>query len=619
MTALSRRAELEQVLENDIAELAQLQESLQKTNVLTERMGGMLTSFEDRLAKLESSILPIHKSTKHLTKLHENIEKSLDHVDEIVSQLGLGAREDIYISKGPTKNEDVTEYLTCVAKLKDALNHLTSLQYKSSENATMKLKLVLTKAHFHIDTLFRKKLSSLSNPIDITPDNGAQLPKISEADMEELVLLTGQLAPLDRIISDNSDVYEHLKTYTDVRSVYLVKSLATLATLSGSSARSSAVYTKGSSPFISYTLYFLRMCKAEKALIQKLIIKPQAQACYLSTIAAATEVFTETGESIISRVKRSIQKREYIDLYMLIDVCANLSEYLKQYDTIVAFSGNKGAEITELVSNSRVIILFFFRDFCEEIKQLEPPNSKAQLPVDGTVHEISSVTLNIVRRILEYETALNTMLLEGHGAANLTATNIKALCKEFLTHLYANLESKAKVYKRSILGTVFLINNYHFIMKQIKSMGPILPESESEFEKAFVKQKDIYKASWTPCYQYLMDQTKIEGGVVVTNLSKQQRESIKDRFKNFNAEIDSMYAVQKAFVIADLELRNAIIKDVKDVLLPLYNQFLEKYTHIEFTKNKSKYIKYDRIGLEALVDGFFTGTTDALEKKFFPI
>ncbi|KAJ3095412.1 Exocyst complex component 7 [Physocladia obscura] len=215
-------------------------------------------------------------------------------------------------------------------------------------------------------------------------------------------------------------------------------------------------------------------------------------------------------------------------------------------------------------------------DFCDEIKQQEIP-TKAILPVDGTVHEITSVTLNIVRRVLDYETVLNAMLIENHGA-NLSATTLKGLCRDILGLLYANLEAKAKCYKGKI------------VLSNIKSMGAALTESETEFER----------------------------GTVVKNLSKQQREAIKDRFKNFNAEVDSMYAVQKGYTVADLELRFQIIKDIKDVLLPLYVNFQERYMHIEFTKNPSKYIKYDKSGLEAVIDGLFTSSADTIEKKFFP-
>ncbi|KAJ3095411.1 Exocyst complex component 7 [Physocladia obscura] len=371
MASATRRYDIEQSLENDIAELAQLQESLRKTNILTENMGNMLTSFEDRLAKLESSILPIHKSTKHLTRLHENIEKSLDRVDEIVDYLGLAARMDIFISQGPAKSSDINEYLSAVSKIKDALSHLQSLEYKSGDSAIQKLKLVLTKAHFHIETLFRKKLAAQSVPLDLTAlINSAggnncssvselaastPLPKINDSDLEELVQLTGQLAPLDKIIGEHGsggDVYEHLKTFAEVRTSYLSKSLYGIAQMSVNSSKGAitttagvvglppsplfANYVKGSSPFISYMHYYLRLCKAEKALIQRLIIKPLVQTCYHQTVSAATETFIETAESIITRTKRSLLKKEYMDLYLLIDIASNLADCLKQYDTIVA-------------------------------------------------------------------------------------------------------------------------------------------------------------------------------------------------------------------------------------------------------------------------------------------
>ncbi|KAJ3077111.1 hypothetical protein HDU98_008547 [Podochytrium sp. JEL0797] len=55
-------------------------------------------------------------------------------------------------------------FVPLVSKLKDALTHLHTLEFKSGETASNKLKTVLTKAHFHIHTLFRRKLVALSNP-----------------------------------------------------------------------------------------------------------------------------------------------------------------------------------------------------------------------------------------------------------------------------------------------------------------------------------------------------------------------------------------------------------------------------------------------------------------------
>ncbi|KAJ3200517.1 Exocyst complex component 7 [Entophlyctis luteolus] len=756
MSVSLSRHEIEHILENDRVELSQLQDSLAKTDLLTQRMGGMLAGFEDRLSKLESSILPIHKATKHLTKLHESmdlglvsrfvdsnltdIDKSLERVDQIVDSLGLAGKLDLSISHGPARAENISDYLASVTKLKDAYHHLQTLDFKCGEQALTKLATVITKAHFHLDALFRKKLSAHStvtassnlgaaatadsNPALAdaadgktaaakgAPPGGPNPPaaggagvvaKITDCDIEELAMLTAQMAPLDAIMTsermkDERDPgdgrYEHVRTYVDVRSKYLSKSLHALAQASvaaasatgaagasakaaGSVGATAASYQKGSSTFIVYFLQFLKLCKsaqAEKALIQKLIVKPQAQMCYIQSITPASDTLVETAEIIISRVKRSIQKKEFNDLYMLIDVCSNMNDLLKQYDGIIAFSGNKGAELTEIVSNSKTIILNFFREFIAELKQPEPP--KPVLPIDGTVHEITSVTMNILRRLLEFELPITAMLGESSSVASssqiplamvptLTGTgqtgssssgassaanlpgSLRDLCREVLALLLANLEGKAKGYKgRGVLGIIFLVNNFFFgeccgladdsfdglsigvpplqALKNIRSIGSVLLDSEADFDKGFNRQKEAYKASWMPCCQQLLDNVKVDtsqntasstGGKVA--LTRSQREAIKDRFKNFNTEIDSLYTMQRGYTIADPELRQQIIKDVKGILLPQYEAFFDRYTHMEFSKSPSKYIKYDKASLEAVLDGLFVGSTEAIERKFF--
>ncbi|CAG8828230.1 25143_t:CDS:2, partial [Dentiscutata erythropus] len=63
-------------LDEDSADLAFLEENLEKTEDLTEKMTSMLNVFDDRLVRLEASILPIHKSTQTLTKLVDSILNS---------------------------------------------------------------------------------------------------------------------------------------------------------------------------------------------------------------------------------------------------------------------------------------------------------------------------------------------------------------------------------------------------------------------------------------------------------------------------------------------------------------------------------------------------------------
>ncbi len=102
-----------------------------------------------------------------------------------------------------------------------------------------------------------------------------------------------------------------------------------------------------------------------------------------------------------------------------------------------------------------------------------------------------------------------------------------------------------------------------------------------------------------------MDVTVIQSGAIQKSLSKQQKEEIKEKFKSFNNTLDERHGIEKSYAIPDGELRGQIVKEIKKVLLPLYGRFYDKYQEVDFTKNPQKYIKYDKKGLDELIDSFF--------------
>jgi exocyst complex protein 7 len=63
--------------------------------------------------------------------------------------------------------------------------------------------------------------------------------------------------------------------------------------------------------------------------------------------------------------------------------------------------------------------------------------------------------------------------------------------------------------------------------------------------------------------------------------------------------------VQKTLSVPDYELRMSIIKEVKDFVVPIYTNFYEKYRNVPFTKNPSKYLKYDPSEVEAALGSLF--------------
>ncbi|KAJ3207819.1 Exocyst complex component 7 [Dinochytrium kinnereticum] len=576
---LQRRLELEKQLEKDNEELAHLQESLQKTNGLTEKM------------------------------------RTLEKVAMIVEYLDLPYKEETFITKGPSKDGDLNSYLAVVSKMKEALSYLTATKYKASEMAIIQLKLVLLKAQMHFDVLFRKWLVQCSLPIDSLEYIEADKPPptIPQEKLDELSNLAAELGTLDMAPGDKGDLREHVKIYAEVRSGYLKKSLAPLASVASSQDYKKVQgYQKGASMFPAYLKCFLRMIKIEKELIGKLIIKPQALACYNLTIKDAADLLVETGDTLVLRGKRIMQKKDSNDIYMLIDISEALTIVVKEYEGIIKastyYSGEKGLEISEMIGHVKSTSAQFFKEILDE---LQADNQKAALPSDGTVHEITSVTMNVIKRLLDYQSAVDVILNYARTTTiTLPSPNFQILMTDFLENLLTSLDGKAKCFKKVTLGHIFLMNNCYYVHKQAKlnRLDEIVKtDIVARFEANWSKHKDLYRETWKPCFDYLMDTIYVQTGGVKA-LTKAQKDGVKDRFKNFNSELESMLAIQRTYTIPDPDLKANVMKDLKAILLPLYSRFYERYTHTEFTKSPEKYMKYNKEALEKLLDQFFEGS-----------
>ena len=69
---IEKRKALELKLADNRRDLEELQESLQQTTAATKKILKTLWTFDDRLSRLESYIIPIHQSTQSLTRKHNS-------------------------------------------------------------------------------------------------------------------------------------------------------------------------------------------------------------------------------------------------------------------------------------------------------------------------------------------------------------------------------------------------------------------------------------------------------------------------------------------------------------------------------------------------------------------
>lgn len=198
-----------------------------------------------------------------------------------------------------------------------------------------------------------------------------------------------------------------------------------------------------------------------------------------------------------------------------------------------------------------------------------------------------------------------------------------------LEALVQNIESKSKFYKKGqSLTQLFLLNNYFYISKSVRTTPGLLeiingPDASSQpptsltsvvYEKPLKQNVDLYQDNWKTCVEHLMDVTYVQDGGVQHVLNSNQRQMVKDKFKNFNHDFDELWKTQKQYSIPDMDLRAMVLKDVNSIMIPMYEKFLNKYASggsnnaYEFTKNVQKYIRYDVSMVRDMVNQFFTST-----------
>ncbi|OUM70505.1 hypothetical protein PIROE2DRAFT_1381 [Piromyces sp. E2] len=240
-------------------------------------------------------------------------------------------------------------------------------------------------------------------------------------------------------------------------------------------------------------------------------------------------------------------------------------------------------KVTDHIVNCAII---FFKNIYESIKN----DTSKTLSIDGTVYELTSNTINCLKRFIDYKNPIETMLTEienGNLKTNDESLASQPILKEgpqayyndILDTLISMIETKSHGYKKDTLAKIFLINNYNYILKNIQNTrlsemisGDIGPK----FNKLIKAQVNLYMECWNNCVISLMDVTYVQDGSIKTTLSKSQKQNIKECFKNFNNKFDEIYKVQKVYSVPDTELRNQILSEIKQIIVPMYGRFYNK-------------------------------------------
>ncbi|KAF9580543.1 exocyst complex component exo70, partial [Lunasporangiospora selenospora] len=366
-------------LDEEAAELDALVTNLEKTNTVT-----ILNSFDTRLAHLESSVLPIHKSTQSLTRLAGNMNQTVAALESILSYFDLAAREETIIMR-PLTEQDLQIYLQSIGRIREALKAMNSVNLKAGERAVQQLRRSLKVAVGKLHELFKQILVKHSVPLDlrvVTSSDRKDIPHMSQHPTQTLVQLAKSLAETE--LDPNVTPTGYLKSYCEIRANTMIKSLEPL--YRSSMVELKGVYDKGSSPFIQYTASLLKLCRNEADVADTLLDAKMLSLAFMGSIMPPIEQWVEAGRSIVKRVKKSYMS----EVGILFDIVESLETSMGTFESVYGLARRqKENDAFELLKSFKAGAMRTFIDFLNELRNQNNVKYQA-MPPDGSVHQLTS-------------------------------------------------------------------------------------------------------------------------------------------------------------------------------------------------------------------------------------
>uniref|UniRef100_UPI0037E93235 exocyst complex component 7 isoform X5 n=1 Tax=Semicossyphus pulcher TaxID=241346 RepID=UPI0037E93235 len=656
--ASARKREIEEKLKQEQETLSFIRENLEKSDQLTKGMVSILSSFESRLMQLENSIIPVHKQTENLQRLQENVDKTLSCMDHVISYYHVAKDTDRIIREGPTGRLD--EYLACIAKIQKAVEYFQDNNPDSPELNTVKAR--FEKGKELLEAEFRSLLTRYSKPVppilildaisvdeELEVQEDVVLEHLPEAVLQDIICIAGWLVEYGRN-QDFMNVYFQIRSNQLDRSIKGLKDHFRKNSASSGILYSPAVQTKRKDTptkkapkrpgkddvldieidsYIHCISAFVKLAQSEYALLAEIIPEHHQKKTFDSLIQEALDNLMLEGDNIVSAARRAIMRHDYSAVLTIFPILRHLKMNKADFDaTLQGTAASTKNKLPTLITSMETIGAKALEEFADSIKN--DPDKEYNMPKDGTVHELTSNAILFLQQLLDFHETAGAMLASqvlgdtynipldpretSSSASSYTSEFNKRLLSTYICKVLGNLQlnllSKSKVYEDSALSSIFLHNNYNYILKSLEKSELIQlvtvtqKKAEGQYRELIEQQIYMYKSSWVRVTEHLTDRNMpvFQPG---TKLKDKERQVIKDKFKGFNDGLEELCKIQKGWAIPDKEQRDFIRQSQKKVVSDAYRSFLQRCANISFTKNPEKYHKYRPEEVEEMIEKLF--------------
>ncbi|XP_067934130.1 exocyst complex component 7-like [Watersipora subatra] len=656
---------LERKLNREVTNLARLRESLTKSSEQTGSMLKVLDKFQERLHKLEVTIQPVYVQTRSYQIRQENLDKTLTSIDKVIGYYSVATDMEEIITSGHV-TKDARQYMNAMIKLKAAIDyfgqhHRGSPEYSAVNTLYQKGKKAIEREFQVLLTQYSKPLLpiQLANLIGLNED-------AAEFDLHPMDKLEympesvrEQLEEISSWLVRNLSTTDFMINYAQTRASRLTKSLQGLIDQQKSSSGDSIVSAspstitninrakkaKGAKGLLKRALLkgtdtpakreeelfmvetegymncvtaFLKLIQLESELMNSIIPQKHQRKVFEIMIQPCLDLLVKEGEKLGESVLKAAEQYSFKEVPLLFPLVKHLRALKPEFDVKLEgcqpINRSKFAALINNLDNMGNTVL---NRFIESIRN--DPDKSSNMPVDGTVHELTRNTMSFMTTLKENAEVVGAMLLvldPMYREQNVDHLIVKVAdyMTKVLSALGRNLKNKSGTYHDPHLAAIFMLNNYNYIQQKLHSQELLDvihrydPAVGNFYATQIAQQKNAYFESFTPLREILSDE-RSKHRLPGEKLSDKEKQAIKDKFTDFNKGIEEICRLQKSYAIPDDELRRAIKSENKRQVVVWYSAFLDGAGKTPFTKNADKYIRYTAHDISNMLDNLFDVTS----------
>jgi len=694
MNDIQFKGQIQKKLYREQTQLSHLQDLLARHDTTTHQMEDILSKFEGRLAKLENTITPVYTETATLQRRQENVEKTLQVLEHVISYYDVARDTQILIREGPNGRLDT--YVDSLERIKAAITYFETNCPDSHEQVN--LQELFEHGCDALQSEFRTLLSRHSklippkviiDALDRLNDDLSSRVEDGEgvgvgiADFDEVLgsewnnsahypsKISAELQAISKWLVANKSLdfmsaYESIRLTTMTRSLEGLRSQLKSSTIGASTgtrfgmrqdstpkkgmrgtiknavlAKKEAGASKQSikksnlefdpdlelteievEPYIQTLTALLILIQNERKLMEGVIPTQHRKEIFDRLVSKLLPVVVNEGKSIAERASKSVANHDHSPVLALFPVLRHLRCLRLDFEkALEVCKPSTQQQLTSLSTQLNATGARALEEFNVSIRR----DPDRHLPEDGTVHQLTSNVLSFMNQTLDYQQIAGRMLasqdpsFNGAGSPE-KAANIRSLSSYFiklLGTLNLYLKNKSEHYDDPAKKAIFLLNNYNYIVSSLQSSGIVSLVSsldnrmEMTYQQLVNDQRNQYLQCWNRVLHNCMESSsgpQIGVPSAGQKVKDKDRQIIKDKFANFNKELDELAGIQKFFAVPDSKLRDRLRKEIIKMVVPQYTAFHSKYLKISFSKNPEKYIKYSPEEVTSILEKFFDPT-----------